>query len=421
MNGQMMQQPLLISNLLVHAERHHGEQQVVSRRVEGDLHRQSYRQLAERSRRMANALAARGVKFGERVATLAWNGYRHMELYYAVSGSGAVLHTLNPRLHPDQVVWIADHAEDQVLFFDLTFLPLVEAIAGRVKTIKAFVAMTDRAHMPATSKVPNLLCYEELIDSRLARLQLAQLRREHRQLAVLHLGHHRQPEGRAVQPPLDRAAHLCRGAARQPELLGARRHPAGGADVPRQRLGPALCGVHGRRQAGLPRPAPGRQEPARAVRERRRHRLGRRADRLAGPADPCRGQRPEVQHHAPHRHRRLGLPAGDDARLPGALRRAGAARLGHDRDEPAGHGVHAQAQAPGPEPRRADGGAGQAGPRRLRRGHEDRRRGRPGTAARRQTKRRAAGARAVDHRQLLQGRGRRPAGRTAGSPPATWR
>ena len=86
---------------------------------------------------MANALAAYGISFGDRVATLAWNGYRHMELYYAVSGTGAVLHTLNPRLHPDQVVWIADHAEDQVLFFDLTFLPLIEAIAPRVKTIKA--------------------------------------------------------------------------------------------------------------------------------------------------------------------------------------------------------------------------------------------------------------------------------------------
>ena len=114
---------------------------------------------------MANALAAHGIALGDRVATLAWNGYRHMELYYAVSGSGAVLHTLNPRLHPDQVVWIADHAEDQVLFFDLTFLPLIEAIAPRVKTIKAFVAMTDRAHMPAGSSVPNLLCYEDLIEA----------------------------------------------------------------------------------------------------------------------------------------------------------------------------------------------------------------------------------------------------------------
>ena len=130
MNGSMMQLPLLISSLLVHAERHHGEQEIVSRRVEGDIHRTTFRELAARSRRMANALAGLGIKSGDRVATLAWNGYRHMELYYAVSGSGAVLHTLNPRLHPDQVVYIADHAEDQALFFDLTFLPLVEAIAA---------------------------------------------------------------------------------------------------------------------------------------------------------------------------------------------------------------------------------------------------------------------------------------------------
>jgi fatty-acyl-CoA synthase len=160
-----MQQPLLISSLLKHAERHHGDQQIVSRRVEGDIHRQTYRELASRSRRMANALTSMGLRHGSRIATLAWNGYRHMELYYAVSGSGSVLHTLNPRLHPDQVVWIADHAEDQVLFFDLTFLPLIEAIAGRVKTIKAFVAMTDRAHMPAPGKIPGLLCYEDLIDN----------------------------------------------------------------------------------------------------------------------------------------------------------------------------------------------------------------------------------------------------------------
>jgi fatty-acyl-CoA synthase len=165
MNGLMMQQPLLISSLLVHAERHHGEQEVVSRRVEGDIHRETYRELAVRSRRMAKALATLGVRSGQRVATLAWNGYRHMELYYAVSGSGAVLHTLNPRLHPDHIVYIADHAEDEVLFFDMTFLPIIEAIASRVKTIKHFVAMTDRAHMPKETKVANLLCFEELIDA----------------------------------------------------------------------------------------------------------------------------------------------------------------------------------------------------------------------------------------------------------------
>lgn len=165
MNGLMMQQPLLISSLLVHAERHHGEQEVVSRRVEGDIHRETYRELAARSRRMAKALATLGVRSGQRVATLAWNGYRHMELYYAVSGSGAVLHTLNPRLHPDHIVYIADHAEDEVLFFDMTFMPIIEAIASRTKTIKHFVAMTDRAHMPKDTKVANLLCFEELIDA----------------------------------------------------------------------------------------------------------------------------------------------------------------------------------------------------------------------------------------------------------------
>jgi fatty-acyl-CoA synthase len=165
MNGQMMQLPLLISSLIVHAERHHGEREVVSRRVEGDIHRTTYKEIAARSRRMAKALAALGVQQSDRVATLAWNGYRHMELYYAVSGSGAVLHTLNPRLHPDQIVYIADHAEDQVLFFDLTFLPLIQAVASRVKTIKHFVAMTDRAHMPADPKIAGLLCYEDLVDA----------------------------------------------------------------------------------------------------------------------------------------------------------------------------------------------------------------------------------------------------------------
>ena len=165
MHGQMMQQPLMISSLLVHAERHHGEQQIVSRRVEGDIHRQTYRELAQRSRRMANAISALGVQPGARVATLAWNGHRHLELYYAVSGSAAVLHTLNPRLHPDQVVYIADHAEDQVLFFDLTFLPIIEAVAGRLKTVRHLVAMTDRAHMPASVKLPDLLCYEDLLEA----------------------------------------------------------------------------------------------------------------------------------------------------------------------------------------------------------------------------------------------------------------
>jgi len=166
MQGLMMEQPLLVASLLVHAERHHGVQEIVSRRVEGDIHRYQYRDLAQRARRMANALAGLGVQPGERVATLAWNGYRHMEMYFAASGSGAVLHTLNPRLHVEQLAYIIDHAEDRVVFFDLTFLPLIENVASRVKSAKIFVAMTDRANMPETHSLSTkLLCYEDLIDA----------------------------------------------------------------------------------------------------------------------------------------------------------------------------------------------------------------------------------------------------------------
>mgnify|MGYP003874331767 FL=1 len=163
--GQMMNQPLLISSIIEFAARHFGGNEIVSRRVEGDLHRYTYRECEVRARRMAHVLQGLGVQMGDRVATLAWNGYRHLELYYAVSGSGAVMHTVNPRLHPEQIAYIVNHAEDQYLFFDLTFLPLVEAVAAHCKTVKGFVLMSDRAHMPQVTKIANLLCYEDLIAS----------------------------------------------------------------------------------------------------------------------------------------------------------------------------------------------------------------------------------------------------------------
>ncbi len=165
MMGQMMNQPLLISSIIEFAARHYGHVEIVSRRIEGDLHRYTYRECHQRAKRIAHAMRVLGVQMGDRVATLAWNGYRHMELYYAVSGSGAVLHTINPRLHPEQIAYIANHAEDQYLFFDLTFLPLIEAVAAHCKTVKAFVLMADREHMPQETKIANLLCYEDLIAS----------------------------------------------------------------------------------------------------------------------------------------------------------------------------------------------------------------------------------------------------------------
>ncbi len=165
MLGLMMDAPLLITDLIRHADRHHGETEIVSKTVEGEIHRYNYREAHKRSRRLAKALAALGVKPSDRVATLAWNGFRHFEIYYAVAGSGAVIHTINPRLFPDQIVYIANHAEDKFVFFDLTFLPLVERLAPQLKTVKGFVLMTDRAHMPKQSPIPNLLCYEELLEA----------------------------------------------------------------------------------------------------------------------------------------------------------------------------------------------------------------------------------------------------------------
>ena len=132
MLGQMQSQPLLISNLIVHADRHHHSTEIVSRRVEGDIHRTTWGQVAARARRVANALDSLHLSFGDRVGTLAWNGYRHLELYFGVSGSGRVLHTLNPRLHPEQLVWIVNHADDRALeaFGRLRGIPSPPRMAG---------------------------------------------------------------------------------------------------------------------------------------------------------------------------------------------------------------------------------------------------------------------------------------------------
>jgi acyl-CoA synthetase (AMP-forming)/AMP-acid ligase II len=160
--GQMMQMPLLISSLITHADRHHGDTEIVSRRLEGNIHRCTYRDIHRRAKQLANAFDALGIRRGERIATIAWNGYRHLELYFGISSYGAVLHTINPRLHPDQVAWIINHAEDSYLFFDVTFLPCVEAIADRCRTVRGFVVLADRDRMPS-SKL-DLICYEDLID-----------------------------------------------------------------------------------------------------------------------------------------------------------------------------------------------------------------------------------------------------------------
>ena len=162
MLGLMQDRPLLISSLVEHAATFHPATEIVSRLPEGTVHRTNWRDMCFLSRQVAQAMQVLGVQAGDRVGTLAWNSYRHLSLYYGVSGSGAVLHTVNPRLFPEQIDYIINHAEDQVLFFDVGFAPLVAQLAPSLKSVKHYVVMTDRAHMPELD-LPNLHCFDELM------------------------------------------------------------------------------------------------------------------------------------------------------------------------------------------------------------------------------------------------------------------
>ena len=164
MKGLMQNQPLLLSSLLQHADRFHGSTEIVSRTVEGPIHRYGYKDAARRTRKLADALRRWGVGPGDRVATLAWNNYRHFEIEHGVTGLGAVWHAINPRLIAAQICYIANHAEDRVLFFESSFLPMVEKLAPELTSVGLFVLMVDRTAMPATS-IPNIQCYEDFLDS----------------------------------------------------------------------------------------------------------------------------------------------------------------------------------------------------------------------------------------------------------------
>lgn len=162
MIGLMQHHPLLISSLIEHAAKVHQSAEIVSHMPGAPAHRCSYVDVARRARQLAQAVMALGIREGDRVGTMAWNGYRHLELFFGVSGMGAVLHTVNPRLFPEQIAYIVNHAENQVLFFDVGFAPLVATLAKQLNSVRHFVVMTDRDHMPAEA-IPNLLCYEDLV------------------------------------------------------------------------------------------------------------------------------------------------------------------------------------------------------------------------------------------------------------------
>jgi fatty-acyl-CoA synthase len=164
MLGLMQDRPLMISSLIEHAATFHPNTEIVSRLPEGTMRRTNWAQVRDQSKQVANALTELGVQAGDRIGTLAWNSDRHLSMFYGVSGSGAVLHTVNPRLFPEQIVYIVNHADDKVLCFDITFAALVAELAPQLKSVRAFIGMTDRAHMPDLDVAP-LLCFDELIES----------------------------------------------------------------------------------------------------------------------------------------------------------------------------------------------------------------------------------------------------------------
>jgi acyl-CoA synthetase (AMP-forming)/AMP-acid ligase II len=162
MLGLMQNQPLLLSSLLRHADRFHGETEIVTRTVEGPIHRHTYRDAANRARRLADALERFGVGYGDRVATLAWNNFRHFEVEHAVTGMGAVWHAINPRLIAAQIAYIINHAEDRVLLLDSTFVPVVEKLFDQLPSVRLIVLMVDRSSMPECN-IPNVVCYEDFL------------------------------------------------------------------------------------------------------------------------------------------------------------------------------------------------------------------------------------------------------------------
>ncbi|MBM3540110.1 MAG: long-chain-fatty-acid--CoA ligase [Alphaproteobacteria bacterium] len=162
MLGLMQNRPLLISTIIDYAATYHRATEIVTRTVEGPIHRYTYETARTRAKRATKALNRLGVGPGDRVGTLAWNTHRHFELYFGVSGMGAILHTLNPRLFPEQIAYIANHAEDKVLLVDLTFVPLLEGLLPLLKSVAHLVLLTDRAHMPG-GKLAKALCYEDLL------------------------------------------------------------------------------------------------------------------------------------------------------------------------------------------------------------------------------------------------------------------
>ena len=333
MQGLMQDWPLRVSSIIDHAARYHGEREVVTRSLEGPIHRYAYADLRGRAKRFASALGPLDLRPGDRVGTLAWNTYRHVEAWYGLMGAGLVCHTLNPRLFREQLAYISGHAQDRCMLLDVAFVELAEYLQDTCPEIRGFVLLTDRAHMPAT-RLRDALCYEELVEAGDPGFEWVEVDESAAAGLCYTSGTTGNPKGVAYS---HRSNVLHALAVNGGDALGLALHPQRAARrsaVPRQCLGAGIQRADGRRQARPARGPPGRREPVPADRGRacRFHR--RRTHRVAGPAPVSRRVRAPPEQSRARGDRRLGRAAGDAGEVRTRLRGRSRPRLGDDRDEP---------------------------------------------------------------------------------------
>ncbi len=345
MQGLMMNQPLMISALLQHAAQNHGDTEIVSRLPVGGTHRYTYADAHRRSRQLARVLQSLDVKAGDRIGTLAWNTHRHFEIYYAVSGMAAICHTINPRLFPEQIAYIANHADNRYVFFDVNFANLIEALLPHCPGVKGWVAMCSRDQMPGNA-IPNLLCYEELMATQSDDFEWPQFDENTASSLCYTSGTTGNPKGVLYS---HRSTVLHAYGASLPDALGASARDCILPVVPMFHVNawglPYACALTG---AKLVMPGPHLDGASLySMFEEEGVTMSAGVPTIwLGLLQYLQAQQAQAIHRQAAGDRRLGGATGHDPRLRRAVRRHRAPCLGHDRDEPAGHRQYVQAQAP---------------------------------------------------------------------------
>ncbi len=335
--GLMMDRPLMISDIIEHASSQFGDVEVVSRETHGPLFRYNYAQCAVRARKLANALSKLGLSSGNAVGSIAWNNHRHLEAYFAVSGSGMVMHTCNPRLHPQQLIYIINHADDAALFFDTTFAPLIKGIAAHCPKVKAWICLSDAANMPVLEGVPNVLCFEDLIAGESEQFDWPQFDERSGAALCYTSGTTGNPKGALYS---HRAIVLNALSGCLPAVLSLSPQESILPVVPMFHIN-AWCIPYAAPIAGARLVLPGPRLDGASLYELMESRAGndqrRGADHLVGLAATCRAARSEVFDDAPNGGRRFGDARRIDCKVCRELRRRSAPRLGHDRNHRGGN------------------------------------------------------------------------------------